>query len=309
MCDIWKRTKLDQIGPDQFDRQLPDIEKLGVEWVVFSGGEPLLHADLFRKAAELRRRNIRITLLSSGLLLSRYAERIVRHFDDVIVSLDGPRAVHDGIRGVPRAFELLAAGVDAIHAAAPGFPVSARCTVQRANSAHLSRTVAAARGMQLQSISFLAADVHSAAFNRQSVAETDGIETVTLDSEDLSVLHAQIEAVIASGSCGGYVTESAEKLRKIEHHFRCCLGLAEPVAPVCNAPWTSAVIEADGAVRPCFFHRAIGHLNGQATLRDILDGDDATAFRSGLDVATDPICRKCVCSLNWKRGDSPSGAQ
>jgi MoaA/NifB/PqqE/SkfB family radical SAM enzyme len=299
MCDIWKRTKLDEISPNQFDRQLSDIEDLAVKWVVFSGGEPLLHADLFRKAAELRRRGIRVTLLSSGLLLSRFATRIVGNFDDLIVSLDGPRAIHDRIRGVSRAFHLLATGVSNIRTESPEFPISARCTVQRANCASLTETVAAAHAIGLTSVSFLASDTHSTAFNRQPLPIIEGLNTVALGMDDLPVLDRQIQDLIATGLCGTFILESPEKLRRIAHHFRCGLGLAEPVSPVCNAPWTSAVIESDGSVRPCFFHPAVGILGERGGLAEILNGPDALAFRSGLNVATHPLCRKCVCSLNW----------
>jgi MoaA/NifB/PqqE/SkfB family radical SAM enzyme len=299
MCDIWKRTRADEIGPEQFDRQLDDIESLGVEWVVFSGGEPLLHADLFRKARELRRRGIRLTLLSSGLLLARHAARIVRHFDDVIVSLDGPRAVHDRIRGVARAFDIMASGVRRIHEERPDFPVNARCTVQRFNCGHLVATVAAARAMGLASVSFLAADIHSAAFNRQPLPVLEGIDIVALRREDLPTLDSRIEQLIASGLCGDYVLESPAKLRRISSHFRSYLGDGAAVAPRCNAPWTSAVVEADGTVKPCFFHPAFGRL-GDASLTQVLNGPEATAFRAKLDIETDPICRKCVCSLNYR---------
>jgi len=133
MCDIWRRTVEREIGQAELERHLEDIVSLGVEQVVFTGGEPLMHSDLFRLAAPLRARGLRITLLSSGLLLRRDAERIVASMDDVIVSLDGPREVHDGIRRVPGAYERLADGVRALHWRSREFPVSARCTVQAQN--------------------------------------------------------------------------------------------------------------------------------------------------------------------------------
>jgi MoaA/NifB/PqqE/SkfB family radical SAM enzyme len=300
MCDIWKRTEVSQIGQDLFDRQLADIERMGIEWVVFSGGEPLLDADLFRKAATLRQRGPRVTLLSSGLLLARHAARIVKHFDDVIVSLDGPRAVHDRIRGVPRAFDLLAAGIGRLHAERPGFAVSGRCTVQRANCAHLMATVAAAREIGLFSLSFLAADIHSTAFNRRPIPLIEGLNIVALGRDDIVRLEVQVEELIESGLSGGFVAESPEKLRRIARHFRCYLGDETAAAPRCNAPWVSAVIEADGMVRPCFFHAPIGKITPEIGLADVLNGPGATAFRSGLNVETNPICQKCVCSLNWK---------
>ena len=58
---------------------------------------------------------------------------------------------------------------------------------------------------------------------------------------------------------------------------------------MCNAPWTSAVIEADGAVRPCFFHRSIGTLKSGEDLKTILNGPAAREFRSTLDVQSNPF--------------------
>src|SRR5450631_4652601 len=87
MCDIWKIADAREIGAAELERHLADIERLGVEWVVFTGGEPLMHSDLFRLATMLRARRIRTTILSTGLLLERYAERIVESTDEVIVSL------------------------------------------------------------------------------------------------------------------------------------------------------------------------------------------------------------------------------
>jgi radical SAM protein with 4Fe4S-binding SPASM domain len=266
---------------------------------VFSGGEPLLHRDVFRKASQLRRRNIRVTLLSSGLLVGKYAREIVDNFDDLIVSLDGPAAIHNRIRGVERAFDLLRAGVTRIREERGDFSIRGRCTVQRTNCGHLTATVEAARELRLNSISFLASDTHSEAFNRTFTTLED-LSRIALSVEDLSLLDAQIEELIDSNQCGRFIVESPVKLRTIAHHFRCGIDLAEPVAPNCNAPWTSAVIEADGSVRPCFFHAPIGKLGTEASLYKILNSPQAVAFRAGLDVATNPICRQCVCSLNWK---------
>ena len=93
----------------------------------------------------LRQRGIRITILSTGLLLERHAAQIVEFTDEVIVSLDGPREVHDAIRRVPGAFDRMAAGIQVLRGMAPAYPVAARCTVQAANAGRLCDTVAAAR--------------------------------------------------------------------------------------------------------------------------------------------------------------------
>jgi Fe-coproporphyrin III synthase len=299
MCDIWKSGTAQEIAAPDLERQLESIDKLQVQWVVFSGGEPLMHSNLWRLSSLLRERNIRITLLSSGLLLGRNAESIVSHMNDVIVSLDGPRDVHNQIRGVSRAFELLAEGVTRIRQIDPHFKISARSTVQRANCAHLLATTDAAREIGLDSISFLAADVDSTAFRRPSPWLLAKKQDIVLGSDDVVRLAQEIETLIERGDCGGFVSESPMKLRKIVQHFRAYLGETAAVSPACNAPWVSAVVESDGSVRPCFFHPSVGNIHAHS-LQQILNGPPAVAFRKGLDISTNPICQKCVCSLNWK---------
>jgi Fe-coproporphyrin III synthase len=299
MCDIWKTTEVQELTEADIERQLPGIRRLRVEWVVLSGGEPMLHSNLWRLCKILRGENIRVTLLSSGLLLGRNAQAIVEHIDDAIVSLDGPPAVHDSIRGVHGAFEMLASGVEQIRALCPKFSVSARCTVQRSNFRHLTATVDAASALRLNSISFLAADLESTAFHRPKGWPLEKQQEVALDSASVLVLETEIEALIARGECGGFVLESPDKLRRIARHFRVHLGEAATASPTCNAPWTSAVVEADGSVRPCFFHRPIGTLNSGLALEEIFNGPAAMAFRDSLRIADNPVCQRCVCSLNW----------
>ena len=278
---------------------LADIEKLAVKWVVFSGGEPLMHRDLFRLAAMLRSRRIRVTLLSTGLLLARYATEIAAHIDDIIVSLDGPPEIHDRIRRVPGAFRLLEQGIRAIHDVNPQFSISARCTVQHLNHCCPVETARTAKRLGLSSISFLAADVTSSAFNRFQPWEAYRQAQVALTLEEVVALERELEAVNIEWEGSGFVAESAEKLRRISNHFRVHLGLSLPSAPRCNAPWVSAVVEADGTVRPCFFQRPIGSLKSH-TLLNVINGFEAQQFRAALDIASDPVCRRCVCSLNWQ---------
>ena len=85
MCDIWKNTDALEMSPEDLDRHLSSIERLGVEWAVFTGGEPLMHSDLFRLCGILRRRGIRVTMLSSGLLLDRHASSIVDGVDVPVI--------------------------------------------------------------------------------------------------------------------------------------------------------------------------------------------------------------------------------
>ena len=296
MCDIWKESKAREITVEELERHAGDIGALGVEWVVLSGGEPLMHSDLFRLCRMLRAMGIRITLLSSGLLLKRNARAIVEHVDEVIVSLDGPEAVHDAIRGVIGAFRALGEGVRALDQ----LPVDARVTVQRGNHNRLVETVDAAQKLGLRTISFLAADLTSDAFNRPNGWPPEHTARVALDASELSALESEIDRLIGHRPLG-FIREAPEKLRRIAAHFR---GAA--VAPRCNAPWVSAVIESDGTVRPCFFHAPIGRLEGRALI-DVINSPQAIQFRRDLIIGENPVCMRCVCSLF--RSEMTSGAE
>ena len=299
MCDIWKIRDAKEFSVADLERQIASFRDLSVRWVVFTGGEPQKNSHLPILARMLRDEGIRVTLLTAGLLLEAQAELIAATVDDIIVSLDGPPVLHDRIRRVPRAFERLKDGVKELRRLRPDFPISARCTVQKLNHRSLCATAAAARDIGLNSISFLAADVSSSAFNRNSLSLPERQEHVALNAIEVVALEREIQRLIlehAGDLASGFIAETPAKLGRIVLHFRACLGQLEPVAPRCNAPWVSAVIESGGDVRPCFFHPPIGNTRDGA-LHEILNGPQALQFRRNLDIANDPICRRCVCSL------------
>ena len=219
MCDIWKKDSIEEIGARDLEWLGSDLDRLKVQWVVLSGGEPLMHSNLFQLCQMLRRRHIRITLLSTGLLLERNARRVTEHIDEVIVSLDGPPALHDRIRRLPGAFSALKRGVEALKLLKQDFVITARSTVQRLNCGALRHTVETARMLGLKSISFLAVDVTSGAFNRLSIWPAERQNQVAIGSRDLPTLEAEIEALIAQGECGTFVAESDQKLRRIVNIF------------------------------------------------------------------------------------------
>jgi MoaA/NifB/PqqE/SkfB family radical SAM enzyme len=131
---------------------------------------------------------------------------------------------------------------------------------------------------------------------------------VALEPAEIALLEQEVEFLIEQHSddiASGFVVESAEKLRRIVRHFRAQLGELAPVAPSCNAPWVSAVIEADGTVRPCFFHRPLGDIH-EKPLIEILNGDNAVDFRRRLDIPNNSVCQKCVCSLHVSEEDRNS---
>jgi MoaA/NifB/PqqE/SkfB family radical SAM enzyme len=305
MCDIWKRDSAGELSIDTLNRHRESLRALKVRWAVLSGGEALMHSNFSGLCGFLRNEGIRITLLTAGISLAKRAQDVAYNVDDVIVSLDGPQAIHDRVRGVKGAYDLLALGIVRLLSLRPELQITARTTVQKANHQALCETVEAAKDLDLSGISFLAADVTSTAFNREKGWTAAQQDDVALSAPEIDSLTAELQALIARYPReldSGYIAESPAKLRRIEQHFRAHLGQVVPRAPVCNAPWVSTVIAHDGTVRPCFFHAPIGNVN-QQSLEEVVNGPAALAFRSSLDIATDPVCQRCVCSLHLPTGD------
>jgi len=302
MCDIWKTKESNSFSLARLRHLFHSIRELQVRWIVFTGGEPLMNPELPAFCSLLRSEEIRLTVLTTGLLLERQAQQVVDSFDDIIVSLDGPPAIHDQVRQVQRAFHTMQTGITAIRQKRPDMRITARTTIQKANHRNLREVVSTAKALGLDGISFLAADLTSEAFNRATPWPEDRQAQIGLSFEEVHALTAEVEALLAEFRVEietGYISESAEKLRRIVQHFRAHLGLEQPRSPMCNAPWVSAVVETDGTVRPCFFHKPIGTLQTD-NLTQVLNSEQALAFRDGLDIASNPVCNRCVCSLHYR---------
>ncbi|MBI4551948.1 MAG: radical SAM protein [Candidatus Latescibacteria bacterium] len=303
MCDIWKdNANVRELSVDEIDRRMSEFRRLGVRWVMLTGGEALMHSDLFSLCRLFRKDGIRVTIHSTGLLMGKYADQIVSACSDAIVSLDGSRAVHDRVRDVPRAFDRLVEGVRAVKTRRPEFRVTARCVIQKLNYHDLSGTITAAKDMGLDQVSFLGADISSTAFNRPVPWDEERVRTVALDRTDIVRFKEVLERIIAEHAddfASGFIAESPEKLRRIVAYYAAVLGDEEFPPVSCNAPWVSTVVEADGTVRPCFFHRPLGNIH-DAPLETILNSDEAVRFRRKLDVRQDETCHRCVCSLTLR---------
>jgi len=308
MCDIWQRTGGKELDLAEFSRQHESILRLGVQQVVLTGGEPLMHRNLEPLCRFFRQSGIRITLLTTGLLLSKRVSLVSEWIDDIIVSIDGPEEVHDRIRRVKGAYRLLADGVQAIKSRNEKIGIAGRCTVQNENHRMLRKTVLAAKALALDSISFLAVDLTSQAFNRDVVWPEGRQNGVALTREETVALDEEVRLLIREHTDdirSHYIVESENKLSRIVRRFWEHLGDMQSVSPPCNAPWASAVMEVDGSVRPCFFHGSIGSTRTE-TLEQVINGEKARQFRVSLNIGENSVCQRCVCSLDYKwRKNSP----
>jgi Fe-coproporphyrin III synthase len=301
MCDIWKgNANRKQLTKADITGLISSFQKLGTKQVVMSGGEALLNQHFFKFCALLNVVNIKVTLLSTGLLLKKNAADIIRYVSNVIVSLDGDECTHDAIRNTDGAFRKLKEGVQYLKLLKPSMRITGRSVIQKLNFRNWAGIVDAAKDIGLDSISFLPADISSSAFNREMPWDNDHTSAVAIPREELPVLKEVINSLTVdyrSEFETRFIVESPAKLKQIYQYYSAVYGLNEFPAKKCNAPWVSAVVEADGSVKPCFFHNAIGNIR-DGSLVEILNDETGLNFRKSLDMEKDETCKRCVCSLN-----------
>jgi MoaA/NifB/PqqE/SkfB family radical SAM enzyme len=301
MCDIWKANQQKkEITAEEFSRHLQAFRKLGVKYIALSGGEALMHTNLWRLCEMMRATGMHISLLSTGMTLAQHAEDVVKHVDEVIVSLDGPPEIHNIIRNISSAYEKLSQGVAALQNLKPDFRITGRCVLQKLNYRYLPGIIRTAQDLGLQQISFLAADVSTSAFNREAPWTDEKMVQIELNETETHEFEAVLQETFrefASAYQSKFIAESPAKMLALAQYYKAMLGNASFPEKKCNAPWVSAVVESDGEVRPCFFHASYGNLFN-ATFDAIVNSETAKAFRRTLDLKTDPICQRCVCSLH-----------
>lgn len=305
MCDIWKDNgNLKQLTEKDIEGLLYSLKILGTQQVVMSGGEALLNPNFFRFCGLLNAQQIRVSLLSTGLTLKKNAEQLLQHVSDIIVSLDGNEDLHNHIRNIPGAFQKLKEGVQRIKALDPRFAITGRTVIHRINFRHWTTIIDSAKEIGLDQVSFLPADVSSHAFNREVLWSDQRQHELLPGEQELPELLQVLEKITRDHAAdfeSRFIAEAPEKLEKIYRYYAAFYGLNPFPYKKCNAPWVSAVVEADGTVRPCFFHAPIGNIRRQP-LEKILNRDDSLRFRKELDMDNNDTCKKCVCYLNLSPG-------
>jgi len=124
-----------ELTRDQIFRALAEFYKLGMRYASIDGGEALTHRHVDEIVQWLVERRVRVSMHSNGILVPRKIDT-VRKLAKLKISLDGPRHIHDAMRG-DGSFDAALAGTHAARKA--GVPVEFTCTVGRHNLTSLEQ--------------------------------------------------------------------------------------------------------------------------------------------------------------------------
>ncbi|MBW4497269.1 MAG: radical SAM protein [Oscillatoria princeps RMCB-10] len=114
-CNIWALEPNQEADFTTIQQNLNDLHRLGVKYVDFTGGEPLLRQDVGQIYTEAKRQGFITSMTTNTILYPKKAKEIQGLVDFLNFSLDGPDAeTHDQSRGV-KIFDTLVESVKIAH--------------------------------------------------------------------------------------------------------------------------------------------------------------------------------------------------
>jgi MoaA/NifB/PqqE/SkfB family radical SAM enzyme len=293
--------------------------------------EPLIHAKILDFCRAIVGQGFYCQITSNGTQLPRLAEALVEiGIDELVISIDGPPAVHDRVRGKPGTFDQLYQGVERLNAARQRLGrarprVRFSFTVTDANYDHILEFVQAVEPLhpaainvsQLNFITAEMADVHNAQVEGE-LRELPDLRVVRSNLGDIApeqmpveVLWAELERVRAYARAQGpafpplHMVPDAPGPALLERFYR------EPLAFVggrqCSDPWKLMMVKTDGTVIPAHgrcYNFPVGNVTEQP-LATIWNGPRFVSFRQALQGAggTLPACARC-CGVIGKPAKS-----
>ncbi|ACL17897.1 radical SAM/SPASM domain-containing protein [Methanosphaerula palustris] len=137
-----ERTTEGELTTAEALKVIDDLADMGVPLILFTGGEPLMRADIWDLAQHARNRGLKMALSTNGTLITPDIARRIKEsgIEYAGISLDGARAeTHDRFRNSPGAFEQTLAAFAACKEA--GLRCGVRVTLTKENCRELEALV------------------------------------------------------------------------------------------------------------------------------------------------------------------------
>jgi MoaA/NifB/PqqE/SkfB family radical SAM enzyme len=198
--------------------------------ISLDGGEALAHPRVHDIVCWLDARNVTMRLNTNGALVRRKVD-VVRRMRKLKMSLDGPREIHDALRG-QRSFALLNDGVEV--AQALGVPVEFTCAVGRHNAHVIDEVLSIVESLHCRVVF---QPVRPSLFGGQQ----GPAESWVLDPEESKTAFARIEAHKRNGRP---VLNRWASLR----HFR---AFPNDQTLPCAAGWINVTLDPEGNLYHC----------------------------------------------------------
>jgi len=240
ICDIPKE-RTQELPTSYWKGVIEDASSIGVSTIVFSGGEPLLRADLLDLISFTKEKNMSACITSNGLLISdeTAAALAERRVNVINISLEGPKDIHDYLRG-EGSFDKAIAALNNLKK--HNIESTVAMVVCRYNYKYLASVVELAKEVGATTIKF---QPFNDLFLKNKSRKADFLPS----KEEALELNNVIKEVILLCNKYGIATNPSSYLERIPKYLTnnnssCLKG--------CPALWASCPINSKGEIYPCW---------------------------------------------------------
>ncbi|MBL7074877.1 radical SAM protein [candidate division KSB1 bacterium] len=300
-----------ELTPDVFLRLIDEVSSFKPNITLF-GGEPLLYKGWDRIVQRAKEKGMRCNIITNGTLLERNAGLIVDlGVDEIIFSLDGPREIHDRIRGTMGTFDRAVIGLKKINELKekrnrkkPQLNLAG--TIFEDCYHHLEEMIDIAEDLRAKSITF-----HHLIFISQEIFDRHedffrprfgrscfdwaGFIRAASPRIDVDYLIEKIHEIkkrSSSVDISFYPNFSDNEVKRYYSNLE-----FEPVSyrNRCLSPWMVAYIFPDGSVRPFHSINFSGGNLKETGFKEIWNSDAYRDFRRVVkERKTFPVCSRCT---------------
>jgi len=157
-----------ELDPDTLKQFISQIAPFKPNITLF-GGEPFLYRHWEDVVSAVKNHKMRVNVITNGTMLPGLASKIIASgLDEIIISIDGPQAIHDRIKQTTGSFQKIMQGIDRLNHQKTGkYPIINMTTViTEDNYEHLDEVIAIAEKKKANSLTFH----HPTFIHQQSLA-------------------------------------------------------------------------------------------------------------------------------------------
>lgn len=318
MCGQWGESGVTKKHPGEYIKKELSLEELkgliddiaGFKPnITLFGGEPLLYPAWFEAVRHIKEKGMHCLMITNGSLLKDIAENVVEsNLDELNVSLDGGRRLHDEIRGMPGLYDKIMSGLKRLNHCKEKMRkrkplINLQCTITKYNAGHLKELLEVANEAGADSLTF-----HNLIFLERSLIERqkeyDNVLGCTSRDWEGFIFDSGIDPENLYREMQGIRNRKYRftvdfypnfSLKGLKEYYKNPSYLPSEYPARCLSPWMTAYIFPDGELRPCLnFGYSYGNVRNKK-FSEIWNGASAIKYRRVLKGENIfPVCVRCT---------------